>query len=142
MTDSFKLGPGTLTLGTDPDDAEFSMQLSNCRVDPSESVTAGARLNLLDGGELKDDDTATYSFVLAGTAVQDLIETGIVAYTWENKGETVAFVFVPVTAREASITGHVRIVPLSVGGDVKVRNTATFSFACTGADPVFVPDEA
>jgi hypothetical protein len=142
MTDHYKLGPGTLTLGTAPDDEEFSMQLTVCAVEPSENVTEGDDLNLLDGTTLNGDDTATLSYVLSGTAVQDLLDNGFTAYTWANKGDEVAFEFVPVTARVASVTGTVRLVPLKIGGDVKTRNTADFSFACTGADPVFTPQDS
>lgn len=134
MTDSYRLGPGTLTLGG----SEFNMQLSNCRVDPTENVDSGDDLNLLDGSTLEGVDDATYSYVLAGTIVQDLNDDGITAYTWANKGDEVAFVFTPVTARVAAIEGTVRIVPLTIGGDVKARNTADFSFAIIG-EPEFTP---
>jgi hypothetical protein len=137
MTDHYKLGPGTLTLGSTPTD--FAMQLTNCRVEPTENVTEGDDLNLLDGSTLLGEDDVTYSYVLAGTAVQDLAASGFTDYTWDNKGVTVDFVFTPVTARAATVTGECRIVPLQIGGDVKVRNTADFSFAVIG-EPVFAPD--
>lgn len=141
-TDHYKLGPGKLTLGTDPDDAEFNMQLSKCLVEPAENVEAGDTFDLLDGSELKDDGNVTYTYELQGTAVQDLVDTGFTAYCWANKGDEVAFEFVPVTARVAKVTGHCRIRPIRIGGDVKVRNTADFVFVCTGDDPVFVPEDS
>lgn len=136
-TDSYRLGPGTLSLATN----EFNMQLSNCRVEPTENVESGDDLNLLDGSTLEGLDDATYSFVLAGTVVQDLNDTGITAYTWENMGEEVAFEFVPVTARLAQVEGTVRIVPIQIGGDVKTRNTADFSWAIIGT-PTFTPQDS
>jgi hypothetical protein len=141
-TDYYKLGPGTLTLGTDPDESEFAMQLSNCRVDPTENVAAEDDLNLLDGSTLKGDPTATYSFALSGTAVQDLVENGFTDYCWQNKGVSVAFVFVPVTARAAQVSGTCRITPITIGGPVKTRNQADFTFQCTGTDPAFTPEAA
>jgi hypothetical protein len=141
MTDSYKLGPGTLTLGTAPDDSEFSMQLTNCRVDPSENVDEGDDLNLLDGSTLEGDDNVTYSYELSGTAVQDLLDTGFTAYCWDNKGLTVDFDFVPVTARVANVTGQVRIRPITIGGDAKTRNTSDFTFTVIG-DPDFTPEDS
>lgn len=138
-TDSYKVGPGTLTLGTDPDDAEFSMQITSCRVEPTENVDSGDDLNLLDGSTLDGEDNVSYDYVLAGTAVQDLATNGFVDYCWDNKGDEVAFVFVPNTARAASVTGTVRIAPVTIGGDAKTRPTSDFSFACIG-EPVYAPD--
>lgn len=138
-TDQYKLGPGTLTLGTDPDEHEFNMQLTKCSVDPSESVSSGDDLNLLDGSTLEGDDDVTYDYVLTGEAVQDLVEDGFTDYCWQNKGLEVSFVFVPVTARVAAVTGVCRIKPIQIGGDVKIRNVASFDFAVIG-DPVFTPD--
>lgn len=146
-TDSYKLGPGTLTLDDGgADEIEVSAQLSNCRVEPTENVTEGEDLNLLDGSTLAGEDDVTRSYVLAGTAVQDLNATtltpkGFTDFTWDNKGEELAFTFIPATARGAAVgvTGICRIVPLQIGGDVKVRNTADFSFAIIG-EPVFAPD--
>lgn len=140
MTDYYRVGPGTLTLGTGLDEAEVSAQCSNARVTPSESVQSGDDIDLLDGSRLKGEDNVSYTFVLQGTMVQDLVATGFLAYSWEHKGEEVEFVYVPNTAREATVEGTCRIVPLEVGGAAKSRPTSDFSFPCTGADPAFTPE--
>jgi hypothetical protein len=140
-TDSYTLGAGTLTLGTAPDDKQYAMQLTNCRVEPSESVDEGDDMNLLDGTTLSGADVVSYDYVLAGTAVQDLNVLGFTDYCWVNKGLTVAFKFIPVTARGAAVgvTGSCRIRPITIGGDVKKRNTSDFEFTCIGT-PVWTPD--
>lgn len=146
-TDSYKLGPGTLTLDDGgADEIEVAAQLSNCRIEPSEDVTEGDDLNLLDGTTLAGEDDVSRSYVLAGTAVQDLNATtltpaGFTDWSWDNKGEEVAFTFIPVTARGAAVgvTGTVRVIPLQVGGDAKIRNTADFSWVIIG-EPTFTPD--
>lgn len=134
-TDSYRLGPGLLSLGGN----EFNFQLTNIRVESSENVTEGEDLNLLSGGTLDGIDDVTHSSVLAGNAVQDLVAAGMVDYTWDHNGEEVAFSFKPVSARDATITGTVRILRLNVGGDVKTRNRSDFSFAVIG-EPVWTPD--
>lgn len=146
-TDSYKLGPGTLTLDDGGvDEIEVSAQLSNCRVEPSENVDEGDDLDLLDGTTLLGEDNVTRSYVLAGTAVQDLNATtltpaGLTDWSWDHKGSEVAFTFIPNTARGAAVgvTGTVRVIPLQIGGDAKVRNTADFSWVVIG-EPTFTPD--
>lgn len=140
-TDSYKLGPGSLILGVGVDDNEYSSQVTNCRVEPTENVEEGDDLDLLDGTTLDGEDNVTYDYALAGTIVQDLNVDGFTDYTWSNKGTEVGFKFIPNTARGATVgfTGTVRIVPVLVGGDVKKRNTADFTFAIIG-DPTWTPD--
>lgn len=140
-TDSYKLGPGTLKLGTGIDQLAFEQQMTNTRLEPSENVDAGETFDLLDGGAVTDEDNVTYTYVLAGTALQDLNTDGFTDYCYTNKGETVAFEFIPNTARGAGVgvEGECRIAPILIGGDVKVRNTAPWSFVVVG-DPVFTPD--
>lgn len=134
-TDSYRLGPGLLSLGG----TEFNVQLTNCRVETSENVTEGEDLNLLDGSTLDGIDDVTHTSTLSGNAVQDLLAAGLVDYTWANNGDEVAFSFKPVTARDATITGTVRILRLTVGGDVKTRPRSDFTFAIIG-EPVWTPD--
>lgn len=147
-TDSYKLGPGTLTFdkgGTD--EIEVSAQVRNARVESTENVTEEEDMDLLDGSTLLGQDNVTRDYVLAGTVVQDLnavamTPKGFTDWTWQNRGEELDFEFVPNTARGATtaVTGTCRIVPLTIGGDVKVKNTADFSFAVVGAEPTFTPD--
>lgn len=127
----YKLGPGTLTLGTGtPFDA--SAQLTNCRVEWSEQVDSTDAVPMLSGDELPADENASYSAKLAGTAQQDLEAIGFVAYTWDNMGEVVPFVFVPNTAAGRQVTGSLRVAPLNVGGDAKSQPTSDLSFSCVG----------
>lgn len=146
-TDSYKLGPGTLTLDDGgADEIEVSAQLSNCRIEPSENVDEGDDLDLLDGTTLLGEDNVTRSYVLAGTAVQDLNATtltpkGFTDWSWDHKGAELAFTFIPNTARGATVgvAGTVRVIPLQIGGDAKIRNTADFSWVVIG-EPTFTPD--
>lgn len=128
---SVKLGPGTLTFGAQ----DATSQVTNCRVEWSENVTAGDVTPVLSGEELRDDDQVSYTATLAGNVIQDILTAGFLAYTWANKGVEVAVDFVPNTVDGRKVTGTVRISPVNLGGDVKTRNKSDFSFAFVG-DPV------
>lgn len=132
---NYKLGPGTLTLN--PGAAfEMNTQLSNARIEWSESVSSEDAVDVLSGEQLAGDEDATYTAKLAGNALQDLEATGLLAFTWEHMGEEIPFVFVPRTDVGAEVTGTVRVAPLNLGGDVKSRPTSDFSWSCTGDLPV------
>lgn len=132
---SYKLGPGTLTLGAAP--LDVSGQITNCRVEASENVTTiGDALELLSGETLAAEESAAYRFTLAGSLVQDLAANGVIDYTWLNKGLEVPFTFVPSTAEGREVTGVVVPIPLTIGGDVKSRPTSDFSWRVIG-DPDF-----
>jgi hypothetical protein len=79
----------------------------------------------------------TYSAHFSGTLYQDLgLATGIVAYSWAHKGESVPFTFEPSTDVGVTVTGTLIIDPLAVGGDEAGANmTADFDWTCVG-EPV------
>lgn len=112
-----KLGPGTLTLGAGA--MEVNAQLTSCKVTPSEAVETTDAIKVLSGETLDGDSSATYSFVLEGTFLQDLDDAvaGVVDWSWTNMGTEQAFVFTPNTAAGIACTGILTPVPLSIGGD-------------------------
>lgn len=128
---SYKVGPGTLKLGTGGT-KDVSAQLTSCQVNPSEETDSEDAVPVLSGEELAGEDNFSYTFTLSGTFLQDLASTGVVAYSWDNMGSIVDFEFIPVTASARAVTGQVRIVPLNIGGDVKQRATADFEWSCIG----------
>lgn len=135
---SFKMGPGTLTLGAGGDLLDVSCQLTNARVEPSEDVEKNAAVPVLCGEELPEEESATYSFRLKGTVLQDLAAAGVCDWTLEHRGEEVAFEFVPNTVAARQVTGTVRIAPIVIGGEVSKtkRPTSDLDFKIIG-DPVF-----
>lgn len=130
---SYTLGPGVFTIGDGG--LAVEAQLSKLKVSWSESVKAGDDLNLLDGGQLTGEESATYRATIAGSVVQDLAVGGFVAFTWANKGEEVPFTFVPNETLGRAVTGTCVPVPVEVGGDVKTKPSSDFTFRCIG-DPV------
>lgn len=134
-TKRFTMGPGTLTLGAGSDYGDISAQVTNMRVEWSESTTAGDDVDTLDGGTLTGDSDTSYAAVLAGNVVQDIDANGLVEWSWLNKGEEVPFVFVPNTVAARAVTGTTRVGPITLGGDVKDKTPRSdISWPCVG-DP-------
>jgi len=135
MPNTTRLGPGTLTLGDTGTPFDASCQMANGVVawdkDKDDDVTTLC-------GETAAG-SVTFTSTLSGTFLQDLGEgdTGLVAYTWTNKGVTVPFVFTPNTAAGATVTGDLIILPLDVGSteDYGALMTSDFEWDCVG-EPV------
>lgn len=128
-----KLGPGTIQIGMVGTEVDFDCQITAAHVDWT--ADEGDSVVVLCGETVPG--ARTYSAVFAGTLLQDLgVDDGIVAFTWDHKGETVPFVFVPNTAAGKSVTGNLIVDPLSVGGDESGQNmTSDFEWAIVG-DPI------
>lgn len=113
---SRKLGPGQLELGAAP--MEVNSQLTKCKVTPSEAVTSTDTVKVLSGEQLDGEDSATYSFVLEGTFLQD--DPGaasVVDWSWANMGTEQPFRFVPNDAATREVAGILTPTPLTIGGD-------------------------
>lgn len=132
-TKSYKMGPGTLTVGAGP--LALEQQLANARVEWSESVSGGTDdLDLLNGNVLEGDDgTPSYAATLAGNLVQDISAAGAVAWSWANKGTEQPFTFIPNATEARKVTGVCVPVPITVGGDVKTTPRADFTWRCIGS---------
>lgn len=131
---SYKVGPGELVFGTGVTLKDFTAQVTECAVDWKEDVEDSVAT--LDGGEL--DGEPTYSATLSGTFVQDLADGGVVAWSWENKGQKFPFSYTPNTDADVAFTGVVRVRPLKAGGKVKTKPTSEFEWTCIG-EPVMAP---
>jgi hypothetical protein len=109
---STKLGPGTLTLGETGTLQDASCQLTG-------GVVAWDKDRADDVTVLCGDVVAgatTYTATLSGNFLQDLEdEAGLVAWSWEHKGEQVTFVYTPNTAAGAAVSGSLIVDPIDVG---------------------------
>lgn len=136
---SHKLGPGTLTLGAGA--LEVSSQLTSCRVTPSENVTTQDGVKVLSGESLASEDSVELTFVLEGNFLQALGPAAVVDWSWTNQTTWQPFVFTPNTAAASEVTGEIRVIPISVGGDeADARMASDFSWAAR--DVVFDPTPA
>lgn len=125
---SYKVGPGELTFGAAGTLQDFTAQVTECAVDWEEDVEDD--VPTLDGGSLEGE--ATYSATLSGTFVQDISETGVVTWSWTNKGVRLPFSYTPNTDEDAAFSGVVRVRPLKAGGAVKTKPTSDFEWTCIG----------
>lgn len=129
------LGPGLLSLGSGP--LDVSAQLTSCRVNVSENVTSGDAVKVLSGEELEADESVDFTFALEGNLLQDLQALGVVDWSWTNKGTEQPFTFVPNNTRARQVSGVLKPVPLSIGGDeVERRMASDFTWRIVGT-PIF-----
>lgn len=133
---STTLGPGVLELGEVGTLMDFSCQVTSVTV--SVEADRDDPTPTLCGDNLVGE--TTYNGSLEATIVQDLEADGVVAWSWENKGLTVPVRFIPNQATGAEITGSVVVDPISIGGDVKVRNTSDISWTFAGEPVLSWPD--
>jgi hypothetical protein len=127
---SYKMGPGTFTLGVAP--LDVSCQVTALTINPTENVDTEDAVHVLCGDVLPATDTVDYTYTVAGSLLQDLATGGVVDYTWTNAGDEVPFVFVPNTAEGRQVTGTCRLIPLTIGGDVPTRPSSDFEWAIIG----------
>lgn len=120
---SYKLGDGTLKFGAGLTE-NVSCQVTAATVSCTENVQTTDDLTVLCGDVLPGEDTVSHVWQLAFNVVQDITSSGIIAWSWTNKGEEVPFEFIPNTAAARKVTGTVRVVPIAIGGDVTTRPTA------------------
>lgn len=117
---STKIGPGVLTINA----LAFGAQCKEATLIPTENVDSTDKVDVLSGETLAAQDTATYTYQLQVTFLQDLGQpaaSGIVAFSWANAGQTKAFVYTPSNAAAAGAktwSGNLRVMPLNVGGAV------------------------
>lgn len=133
-----RFGPGLFKLGPPGTAKEFGCQVQSLGVNVNKDE--GDAITVLCGDSVPGSITYTYS--LAGTALQDINTTGgIVEYSWTNAGLKVAFSYTPTTATPAGavVTGFVIMDPLPIAtsdgayGDVL---TSDFEWSTVGKPTV------
>lgn len=137
---SYKVGPGSLVLGTGGTVLDVSCQMTNARVEPTENVKSTDPIDVLCGESLDGEESATYAYRLKGSLLQDLEAAGVCAYTWTNAGDEVPFVLVPNTDADRQVSGTVRVAPITIGGAVSKteRPSSDIDWAIIGT-PTFGP---
>ena len=128
MADKIRtLGPGLLTIGSDDSIRELSADVTNVTLTPSNDSEDSD--HYLDGHEEGGETTTTWE--LSGNIGEDYSMDGAQVWALNNNGKTLPFEFVPNIKGGIKWTGNVEISPVSMGGDVKSKNTNDFSFPVT-----------
>lgn len=118
-TKTTTLGPGSLVFGETGSTTEFAAQLTKCTLKPSDS-----RVSVLSGGSVADGD-----YKVEGEIYQDYTDlTSLIVWCHAHSGEQMPFAFIPTTATKLAVKGIVEITEVEFGGDVKKKNTTSFSF--------------
>jgi hypothetical protein len=132
MITESRLKDGTITLGTAPDDVDFSCQVINARVNTSYEDDGSAQETLC--GDQIAPGRKLSSRSLAGTFIQDwsAVES-ITDYCYAHELEEVTFSYAPNGATGVTLSGTVRVeVPAETyGGDVNTRITSDFEWQMT-----------
>lgn len=120
------LGPGRLTIGEVASAQEFGTLVTKCMIEPD--VDEGDTEYVLSGDEYSEGDTETAK--LTGEFFQDT-DAGmqsLVVWCRTNTGKDFPFTFVPNNEHELEVVGTVTVRTVSVGGDVKKKNTSEFEW--------------
>lgn len=126
------LGPGSLKFGDTGSEQEFASQVTVVRLEPS--YDAEDNIPVLSGEEIAGAETETWT--LTGEFLQEFGIGNLVQWCFDNSGEELPFTFRPRTDGQLSATGTALIRAVSVGGDVKAKNTAEFEFKVVGRPAV------
>lgn len=128
------LGPGLLTFGEAGTSLDISAQVTSAKIEWE--VNAEQAEQVLSGDRIPG--SRTYSAKLSATSYQDLEANGLIDWSWKNKGAEVKFVFVPDKRGKALVEGKILVDPITLGGDVGVKNKSDFTWDCA-TEPVFDP---
>lgn len=120
------LGPGKLTITDKVKGRDFSAQVT--KVQLAASNNTDDPINFLDGSQ--DTSTST-DWTLEGTIVDDFDADNLSAWCFDHAGEQMPFEWVPNAKGKIKWTGNVNVSAVSIGGDVKSKNTNDFSFPVT-----------
>ncbi|WP_373148177.1 hypothetical protein [Bifidobacterium breve] len=120
------LGPGKLTIADTGKGRDFSAQVT--KVQLAASNNTDDPINFLDGSQ--DTSTST-DWTLEGTIVDDFDADNLSAWCFDHAGEQMPFEWVPNDKGKIKWTGNVNVSAVSIGGDVKSKNTNDFSFPVT-----------
>lgn len=119
-----KLGPGVLKFGDVGSEQEFASAVTRVELNPTWSE--GETIPVLDGTKLIEE--GEFEGTISGEFLQEYSLTGLVAWTWENHGQELPFVYRPRNDADLEFTGTAKIAAVKVGGDVNTRNRAEFEW--------------
>jgi hypothetical protein len=129
--DTYKLGPGTLSIGETGTAIDVSCLVNNATI--AASKDEGDSTTKLCGTVVPGSVTYTYS--LSGNVDTDVDDpAGLFALSQTAAGTEQSFTFTPNTEAGTTATGTLVIDPLDFGGDTTGETmTSDFEFSIVGA---------
>lgn len=124
--ESYKIQDGTFTVAAGA--LAYAQQVRSASVVPSENVEEEEDIEVLSGETILGEDNVTHDYVLNVKILQDLSAAGFVAWSWAQKGLWHPFVLQPRGTVARAVTGEIRVVPITIGGDVKARAESDLSW--------------
>lgn len=124
--ESYKVKDGTFTVGVA--ETAYAQQVRSASVVPSENVEEEDDIEVLSGDVIEGEDNVTHDYVLNVKVLQDLSADGFVDWSWQHAGEWHPFVLQPRGTVARAVTGECRVVPITIGGDVKARAESDLSW--------------
>jgi len=97
-------------------------------------VDTGDDIPVLSGGVVSGE--RTYTWTLSGEFLQDLADTGITTWTYDNAGVSLPFTYVPNSAKARHVAGTIIVDPTTIGGDVKSKARSDFEFSVVGTPAI------
>lgn len=123
-----KLGPGSLKFGVTGSPKEFAAQCSKVELTPK--VDSDDNIPVLSGEEIAGDESIEWT--IGGTLYQSYDADSLIRWCFDNRLTTVPFTFLPSDESTDKWSGECRIVPVTIGGEVRKRNTSDFEFKLIG----------
>lgn len=123
------LGPGSLSIGEVGTLRQFAGDITKVTLTPS--TDSEDDTPMLDGTNETGADTYTYE--LSGSIMDRYTADSLAAWSEDNKGKELPFVFTPSSEGAMEVGGVVKIRPIGIGGDVKKKNTNDFAFPLVGS---------
>lgn len=128
--DTYKLGPGTLTIGATGSEIDISCLVNNAVIESDKDE--GDSTTKLCGTVVPG--SVTYTFSLSGNVDVDITDpAGLFALSQDDAGSVQPFTFTPNTDAGTTATGTLVIDPLDFGGDTtgEIMNS-DFTFSIVG----------
>jgi len=125
---SHVLGPGSLKIGETASQREIAAQLTKFSLEPKTDFEDD--VPVLSGETVPGDATTEWS--AKGTVNQDFDKESLEMYCYKNRLQDLPFIYTPSNDHDVSWSGVLTVVPLTVGGDVKKKNTSDFEFRVIG----------
>lgn len=134
-----ELGPGVLDIGDEGSLTSFAAQVTKCALVPKHDEEDD--IPVLSGEVVAGD--LTTSWTIEGELLQDFgsdSPKSLSEWTLTNNGKTFPFTFTPNTGGTKKTTGDLQVRATQIGGDVKKRNRADFTFKVLGTPEIAALD--